>query len=362
MSTIIMGIRFPVLMRLLLRNGITLYPKYILRFLVLLPNSLISSALTLAERKNYSKKIRETEISKPPIFIIGHWRTGTTLLHQLLNLDPRFTAPTMVQTVIPDHFLFSTKYYVPIMQRFLPKKRPMDNVKLTPFAPQEDEFALIRMGSESPLEKLIFPSGKHLFLEDNNACIPQGKNLEVWKKNLLTFYKKITLQTGKQIVSKNPAHTMRISLLAEMFPGARFIHITRDPLIVVPSSIRLWTIMAEDNALKRRWEIPTVGKVSGVMASFLESVDRERKKLGTQQFLEVQFEALEANPAKELKRIYSELGLQYSKTFESEVNQFLSDNKDYKKNSYHLSDEDQETILSHPSLKTSRFNKNFQCL
>ncbi|MEN8157812.1 MAG: sulfotransferase [Bacteroidota bacterium] len=351
MSTIIMGIRFPVLLRLLFRNGITLYPKYIIRFLVLLQSSLISSVLTLVERKNYSKKIRETEITNPPVFIIGHWRTGTTLLHQLFSLDPRFTAPTMVQTTIPDHFLFSTRYYVPILKRFLPKKRPMDNVALTPFSPQEDEFALIRMGSESPLEKLIFPSGKHFFLKDFKAYIPQGEKLETWKKNLLTLYKKITLLTGRQIVSKNPAHTMRISLLAEMFPGARFIHITRDPLTVVPSAIRLWSIMAEENGLKHRRKTPTAGEVSTTLASFLEYVSVESKRLDEKQFSEVRFEALETNPAKELRRIYSELGLQFTETFESQVTQFLSDNKNYKKNSYNLSEEEKMTILSHQVLK-----------
>ena len=30
-------------------------------------------------------------LEEPPIFIIGHWRTGTTFLHELLMLDERFT-------------------------------------------------------------------------------------------------------------------------------------------------------------------------------------------------------------------------------------------------------------------------------
>jgi len=237
--TIILGTRFSVLMKLILRNGISLYPKYIARFLLLLVNSLITSSLILAEKKNYGRKTRDTAINLPPIFIIGHWRTGSTLLHQLISLDPQFTAPTLIQTVIPDHLLFSTKYYVPILEKASPKSRPMDNVPLSPAEPQEEEFALIRMGSVSPVEKLIFPGGKGYFLDGYDQYVPGGKKLESWKKNLLTFYKKITLQTGKQIISKNPYHTMRIELLAEMFPGAKFIHISRNPMIVVPSTIRM---------------------------------------------------------------------------------------------------------------------------
>ena len=349
--TIIQGVRFPVLMKLLFRNGITLYPTYIIRFLMLLQSSLISSALTLAEKKNYSRKIRETVISKPPIFIIGHWRTGSTYLHQLFNLDPGFTTPNMVQTVIPDHFLFSTKYYVPILNKTMPKKRPMDNVALSPFEPQEEEFALVRMGSESPIEKLIFPSEKRYFLEGYDQYVPHAKKLDTWKKNLVTFYRKLTLSTGNQIVSKNPFHTMRLALLAELFPGAKFIHIIRDPLIVVPSTIRMWNIVAADNKLKKGWKKPTIGEVASVLGSYLEYVAEESEKLGTQQFSEVQFEDLEKDPLGELKRIYTELDLSFTDTFESDVRRFVSENSNYRKNTYTLSEEEREIIRSNPILR-----------
>ncbi len=349
--TIILGTRFSVLMKLILRNGITLYPKYIARFLLLLVNSLISSILILAERKNFGRKIRETEIALAPVFIIGHWRTGSTLLHQLINLDPQFTAPTLVQTAIPDHFLFSTKYYLPLMKRAMPKSRPMDNVPLTPFEPQEEEFALIRMGSESPVEKLIFPSGKSYFLKGYDHYVPTGKKLKYWKKNLLTFFKKITLQTGKQIVSKNPYHTMRIELLAAMFPGAKFIHITRDPMIVVPSTIRMWNIVADQNSLKRGWKKPGVDETASVLRKYLDHVAEVSRKLENP-FTEVRFENLEGAPLDTLKRIYSELDLNWTEKFENAACEFLSANSGYQKNIYNLSIKEQEAIRHyHPPEK-----------
>lgn len=343
--TIILGARFSVLMKLVFRNGISLRPIYLVRFLLMLMNSLIASILILAEKKNYGGKTRDTEIVLPPIFIIGHWRTGSTLLHQLISLDPRFTAPTTVQTVIPDHLLFSTKYYVPILKRAMPKCRPMDNVALTPFEPQEEEFALVRMGSVSPIEKLVFPSGKGYFLNGYDRYVPTGKILELWKKNLVSFYKKITLQTGKQIISKNPCHTPRMELLAEMFPGAKFIHISRDPMVVVPSTIRMWNIVAEENKLKRGWNKPSVSETASVLRDYRDYVASALQKLNNP-VSAVNFDELEKNPISELKRIYSELDLTWSDEFETAASQFLVANSNYKKNKYLLTSEEQETIRS----------------
>ncbi len=342
--TIILGCRFSVLMRLIFRNGISLYPVYLARILLLLMNSLISSILILVEKKNFGKKIQETSIPDAPIFIIGHWRTGSTLLHQLISLDPQFTTPTMVQTTIPDHFLFSTKYYLPILKKAMPKTRPMDKVALSPLQAQEDEFALIRMGSESPLEKLIFPSGEGYFL-DGYSYTPTGKKLELWKNNLLSFYKKITLLEGKPIVSKNPYHTKRLELLAEMFPGAKFIHITRDPKIVVPSTIRMWNIVAEQNKLKKGWTSPTIVEAASVLRTYLDHVALCRQKLENP-IVEVRFEELEQDTLSVLKQIYSDLDILWSDSFETAVNEFMWANNGFEKNTYRLSPEEEHTIQS----------------
>ena len=45
-----------------------------------------NSVLAAAQRLFYDRKIRETTLP-PPVFVIGHWRSGTTMLHELLALD-----------------------------------------------------------------------------------------------------------------------------------------------------------------------------------------------------------------------------------------------------------------------------------
>jgi hypothetical protein len=60
-----------------------------------------------AQRVRYGRLIDETWIDQPPVFIIGHWRSGTTYLHELMHLDSRFVSPTTYQCFAPHHFLLT---------------------------------------------------------------------------------------------------------------------------------------------------------------------------------------------------------------------------------------------------------------
>src|SRR5262249_33493141 len=53
--------------------------------------------LKYAQNALYRRKIDQTPITHPPLFIIGHWRTGTTLLHELMILDSRNNYPNTYQ-------------------------------------------------------------------------------------------------------------------------------------------------------------------------------------------------------------------------------------------------------------------------
>ncbi len=349
-TNLLLGTRFIILLKLVFKNGIGLNPKYILRFLSLVPISLLSEIFILVEKIKFNRKIKQTRIEKPPVIIIGHWRSGTTFLHQLILQDNQFTAPTVVQVIAPEHFLFSTKYYIPILKVLLPEKRPMDEVEMAPLAPMEDEWAFIRMGSETPLVKFFFPLANIKTLFDIQEFIPQGKKLVQWKKNMLTLLKKITLLTQKQIILKNPFHTPRILLLAEVLPGTRFIHIVRHPYKIVPSAIYTWNIMSEENAFKSGWKKPTIDEAARIVDEFWRSVNENKKRLKENEFAEVKYEDLEADPVEELKRIYKELNLEFSNQFETSIIQFMEEKKNYKKNVFNLTMEEKNIIekkLSH---------------
>ena len=79
------------------------------RFHRLLLVSLVTptnSVLAMIQQMFYGARIESQE--RPPcVFIIGHWRTGTTFLHELLANDPRLVTPNSLQCYCPSHFLVS---------------------------------------------------------------------------------------------------------------------------------------------------------------------------------------------------------------------------------------------------------------
>ena len=74
----------------------------------------------------------------PPLFILGHWRNGTTHLHNLLAVDPQFAFPNNYQVVCPHTFLCTEERNAASFDLLLPQHRPQDNVRLGMGLPQED--------------------------------------------------------------------------------------------------------------------------------------------------------------------------------------------------------------------------------
>ena len=139
------GIQFRIFLQLVRNNKVSLWPKYIFRFLFVLQNSVWASLFAWREKQKYGKQIAAYIMPNDPVFIIGHWRTGSTYLHQLMNLDENLSAPSLFQTAQPNGFKVSYRYFRPLMKMVLGKTRPFDQIKNSMDEPQEDEFGLVRL-------------------------------------------------------------------------------------------------------------------------------------------------------------------------------------------------------------------------
>ena len=82
--------------------------------------------LRFLEKRKFDEKIINEKI-KAPIFIIGHWRSGTTFLHYLMGQDKNIAYASTMETLDPYIFLKYEKLLKNIVKNSLPNKRPMDN-------------------------------------------------------------------------------------------------------------------------------------------------------------------------------------------------------------------------------------------
>ncbi|MEJ2545734.1 MAG: sulfotransferase, partial [Calditrichaceae bacterium] len=114
--------------------------SYFYRVLPTTLKSLANSLLAQIEKQKYQTKYEKLTI-KPPIFILGHWRSGTTLLQNILSNDYRFTSPNLYQTTNPKTFLVSEETVITKLFSYLvPKHRLFDHVPFGLKSPHEDEF------------------------------------------------------------------------------------------------------------------------------------------------------------------------------------------------------------------------------
>jgi hypothetical protein len=217
-------------------------PKYYGRFVFTLVVSGILEILNLWERLAWRRKVRKTPPGKPPVFIIGFWRSGTTLLHNLLCSDEDAAYTTTFQNVFPNITLSQSWWLRPVTNLVLPEERPFDNVHMDMNNPQEEEFALVNLLPSSFYNLFIFPEDFEKIIE--KELLPETlttEELERWKECYRGMTKKAMLNTGgTRFVSKNPINMVRMKLLKEMYPDAKFIFIYRNPYQVVESFYRFF--------------------------------------------------------------------------------------------------------------------------
>jgi hypothetical protein len=303
------GCNFPAFMRLLCKNRCAVHPRFLYMPLVMTTVSVIHSALEFLQESWYGSRLDRTAIRQAPLFIIGHWRTGTTLLHEMITLDPRFACPNTYHCLEPNHFLLTEGLADTLFRWMLPSHRPMDNMAMGWNRPQEDEFALCMMGQPSPYCTIAFPNHppQDMAALDVDALpLPQR---EKWKRAFVGFLKRLTYRDPRRLVLKSPTHSCRIPTLLELFPQAQFLHIVRNPYVVFPSTVKLWQSLFGTHGL----QVPRFqGLEEFVFTTFEHMYDRieEGKKLVPEgNFHEMRYEDLIADPLTEVGKAFSRLRL-----------------------------------------------------
>ncbi|MBZ0171160.1 MAG: sulfotransferase, partial [Phycisphaerales bacterium] len=228
---------------------------------------------------------------KPPILLIGNYRSGTTMLHDLFDLHPEvkswFEPRTIWQCAAPmrPHDRFDESDATPRIVRYVRKR----------------------------------------------------------------FLRRQREQGGLRVMDKTPTNTLRIPYVHRIFPESRLIYIVRDPLANLASAEKMWkrAPLGTGRAWGRVKECPktqvplyawtyisqqfnrkVLGKqVSGIWGVKYEGIRRDYKTISLEEIIAKQWVTCAKQADEDLKKIEAErpgevLRLRYEDFVSDPVEQF----------------------------------------
>lgn len=347
------------------RHRFSVSPSRINFALAVTTIGLVTGLMAVLQALRFNRTVAREPVPTP-VFVVGHWRSGTTYLHELLATDTAFLTPTYLECFATDHFL-QWGGILRKLEPLAPAKRPMDNVAVGFDRPQEDEFGLLATGAVSPYETMLFPNARgpelaHLDIEAE----PPDDNAR-WQEAMRTIMQRVAFARRRSrlpgaeperfMLMKSPTHTARIGLLRAMFPGAKFIHVVRTPYEVFPSTVRMWRDMAESQAFQKPDFRNREGMLSEFVTASMEALyrnfDRDRETLADGDYAETRYEDLVRDPQAEIARIRGELAL--GSPDSATLAAHLATIGDYRRNTHTLKESEEEAIRKGWGWYFSRF-------
>lgn len=283
---------------------------------------------------------------RAPVFIIGHSRSGTTLIHELLAADEQFSwfmayelfLPALVQKKLVralgrfDRERLGGKYekrLVAWQDRVFAAGRQMHPMDL--MGPEEDEF-LLALTLYSGTVGVVFPN-----LDDLQPYSRFDERLDApTRRRVMAFYRACVQRelllngTGKTHLSKNPMFSSKVASLLETFPDARFVVMVRNPFETIPSiqkmMLRNYKASGTDRAAIAA-ALAIVGENS--LAHYLYPFEILARHPETR-WTAVRYELLTTDPAAAMRQVYEELGLPVTTSSEAAMKRAESHARAYK--------------------------------
>ena len=245
---------------------------------------LLSLFVPLQERK-YKQLLADNPLEHDPVFILGHWRSGTTFVHNIFAQDPRFRIHYHLPDRIPALHDGHAGLCKPVMGGHMPNHEAYRQHGAEPrpatggfwFYPRSmkeycDRFLTMRQATEEEIAdfKEKFMKLVKISMWNSRRGVPDA-----------------------QYLSKNPPHTGKVKTLVEMFPNAKFIYLIRNPYTVFESSRSFFSQTIEPLELN---SIPMEEMEQNILYAYRELYDayqQQKKYIPEGNLFEVKFEEFE---------------------------------------------------------------------
>jgi len=289
-------------------KGIILLPVYYLQIILALP-------LTFLQFLLYRQRIKKTIISKAPVLILGHYRSGTTYLQKLMVSDKRFGCLENYDSLFPNSNFLLGKKMQPIIQLLintLKIKNPFFHNSILQLSDpaEEDDYLMNKASAYSAYWGLVFPNRWREWLNCSHQFSNQ-KYLKGWEIEYQKTLKYATFKNhGKQLVLKNPPNTERIRMLLQLFPKAKFIFIYRNPFHLYYSNKNMWR-----NAILKYYSLQKISDEELdeiIFEHFLYLIgqyEKDKNLIPEGNLIEISYEELKADSFSVIRKIYTELNL-----------------------------------------------------
>ena len=262
-----------------------------------------------------------------PVVVTGPARSGTTILFELLALDPDLRAPTAAEALHPVALPEAAN------DPALPEPVVLSECEQEFWADVQPEFqALHELRSDLPVECVTLTQGSFCgfhwsMIASLDAWLPDPAVNYAYERQFLQALQHGNEQTEQteQWVLKTPGHLMLLPLLYAEFGDAWVVQTHRDPAKTMPSTVST-TAMIQ---WLRTDNVDVDGMAEIILAVFADglngSIDvRASGAVPGDRFVDVHFAELVSDPAGTLRAAYAKMGRDFTDDHAAAVLDYLA--------------------------------------
>jgi hypothetical protein len=258
----------------------------------------------------------------PPVFVLGAPRTGTSILHALLALDPASRTPAMWEMLHPVEALAGESL------------RAVGDAEVRLWHDLAPEYEAMHENSGDGPNECIFITMNEFVSDQWSGChvVPsyEAHLRRSDHRGAYRLHRRFvqTLQQrrpGERWVLKAPSHLARLREIFEVYPDARVVHIHRDPLRTIPSTLSLmgtlkWMRCERVDMSEAARRLP-----AGYAAMFRAEIElRARGELPDERFVDLRYHDLMADPIGAISKLYERLGWTQSADLRGRMADYLA--------------------------------------